>query len=412
MTYIEFFDSDTVKNILSCLTGKPDRVILIGKDLKPLQKNALKYQEFFLKKGAEIEFLCVAVNKNDLDDNIAKISEIIQNYDDCIFDITGGDEISVLALGIVYERFKAEKNIQIHQFNMNTNAVSDCDNDGIVIGENNMPKLSVEELIFLRGGKVVYEDECFGGTHRWNIDDEFIDDIKNMWEICRKDVRLWNSHANVLNNIEAHKSCESDVLLTVTPVLRVNDYIRKQGGNFLFDFSIMKSLYNFDIIREYKIDDSEIVIRYKNEQIKKCLTKAGLVLEMVVYVTALGLKDVYNDAMNGVCIDWDGIVEEYATNKDSKNEIDVIMMKGIVPVFVSCKNGCVDIEELYKFNSVAERFGGKNVRKILIATSLGEDVRSEYFRRRAKDMKIRLIEDIQNLSPDKLAKKIQNFSNN
>ena len=88
------------------------------------------------------------------------------------------------------------------------------------------------------------------------------------------------------------------------------------------------------------------------------------------------------------------------------------MMKGIVPVFVSCKNGCVDIEELYKFNSVAERFGGKNVRKILIATSLGEDVRSEYFRRRAKDMKIRLIEDIQNLSPDKLAKKIQNFSNN
>ena len=412
MTYVEFFDNEPVKNIVSCLTMKPDRVVLVGKDLNPMQKNALKYREMFLKRGAEIEFLCVTVKKNDIDDHIAKISEIIQNYDDCMFDITGGDELSIFALGIVYERFGAEKNIQIHQFNMNTSAVNDCDNDGNVAGNGIAPKLTIEELIFLKGGRVVYEDECFGGTHRWNIDDEFISDIKNMWEICRSDVKLWNSHANILNNIHAHKSRESDGLLTVAPILRVNDYLKRHGGNFLFDFSIMKSLYNYDLIKEYKIDDSEIVIKYKNEQVKRCLTKAGLVLEMIVYITALEQKDVYNDTMNGVCIDWDGLVEEYATNRDPKNEIDVIMMKGIVPVFVSCKNGFVDVEELYKFNSVAEHFGGKNARKILIATSLGEDVQSEYFRRRAKDMKIRLIEDIQNLSPDKLAKKIQNFSNN
>ena len=38
MTYIEFYDNDAVKNILSCLSAKPDKVILVGNKTKQLKK--------------------------------------------------------------------------------------------------------------------------------------------------------------------------------------------------------------------------------------------------------------------------------------------------------------------------------------------------------------------------------------
>ena len=51
-------------------------------------------------------------------------------------------------------------------------------------------------------------------------------------------------------------------------------------------------------------------------------------------------------------------------------KIDVILMHGTTLLFISCKNGNIGEEELYKLHTVAERFGGPYVRKMLIATNL------------------------------------------
>ena len=64
-------------------------------------------------------------------------------------------------------------------------------------------------------------------------------------------------------------------------------------------------------------------------------------------------------------------------------------MHGIVPVFVSCKNGNVDKHEVYKLNAVAERFGEKYAKKVLITNAKAEDIHSTVIR--AKDMGIRVI---------------------
>ena len=74
----------------------------------------------------------------------------------------------------------------------------------------------------------------------------------------------------------------------------------------------------------------------------------------------------------------------------TKNEIDVLLVRGLVPVFVSCKNGDVDEEELYKFNTVAERFGGKYVRKLLVATNFAtnDNKAPNALLQRAQDMGI------------------------
>ena len=170
----------------------------------------------------------------------------------------------------------------------------------------------------------------------------------------------------------------------------------------------------------FEDDETTVTISYKNEQVKKCLTKAGQALEMKIYVTAKDILDkdgtpVYDDALNGVVIDWDGefhdesVEDEY----DTENEIDIMLMHDIVPVFISCKNGIVTADELYKLNTVAERFGGQYSKKVLVATSISDfGEQGMYLRQRAKDMNIKLIEGVQDIDDVELEKKLRNIWNN
>ena len=160
--------------------------------------------------------------------------------------------------------------------------------------------------------------------------------------------------------------------------------------------------------------DGIFSVAYKNAQVKRCLTKAGQVLEMKVFLAALEATEKngersYDDVMNGVYIDWDGTVHAGQDVADTENEIDVMMMYGMIPVFVSCKNGVTDINELYKLDAVAARFGGAYAKRVVVATSLGDSMTSEYFRMRAADMNIRLVENVQELNDREWNRALRSF---
>ena len=54
----------------------------------------------------------------------------------------------------------------------------------------------------------------------------------------------------------------------------------------------------------------------------------------------------------------------------SKNEIDVLLMKDMIPIFISCKNSSFLPEELYKLSAVAKHFGGEYAKKVLVTNYL------------------------------------------
>ena len=132
MTDIEFFDRHSTENVSACLTYAPQRVIYIGDNSKLMKRYIARYQRVFADRGQEIEFLCRTVSKSNLDDAVALLTELVETYDDCVFDITGGEELLILALGVVYAQHP-DKNIQIHKFNLRNNAIYDYDKDGKTI---------------------------------------------------------------------------------------------------------------------------------------------------------------------------------------------------------------------------------------------------------------------------------------
>ena len=301
----------------------------------------------------------------------------------------------------------------MHRFNIRNNKIIDCDYDGVTI-EKDAPVLSVEENVRIYGGAVMYEDEKPQGTYVWDVDEEFHEEINAIWEVCKKDVRLWNTQISVFAAAESVRDPREDVLTTVASAEAVESLVESGGGKFVSIGQIVRGLFDAGVLREYSYDGQTLKIKYKNMQMKRCLTKAGLALEMKVFVTALAAKDdnepVYTDVVNGVYIDWDGEISEDPKAVNTGNEIDVVMMKGLVPVFVSCKNGRIDMEELYKLNTVAERFGGKYVKKVLVAEALDPDSAfSNHLRQRAQDMGIRLVENIHSKTEAEIEKIIKSL---
>ena len=414
MTYIEFFDKNASKNVCACLTYAPDRVVYLGDNSKLMKRHIAAYQRVFAQRGKEIDFLYKTVSKNNLDNAVKLLTELVQTYDDCVFDVTGGSEILNLALGIVYSRFP-EKNIQIHKFNLHNNTIYDCDKDGTTIFHET-PALSIAENIRIYGGDVVYGTIQEENTYLWDLTPEFRKDAEAMWEICKHNVRLWNVQISIFETVEKLGKHSEDGLSTTASRVAVESYLERHRLKYKKAAGMISSLLKKGLLTWFS-DEGDITVSYKDLQVKKCLTTAGQILEMKVYLTALDTTEkdgtpVYQDCINGVVIDWDGEFHDEETEDvyDTENEIDVLLMHGMVPVFISCKNGVVTADELYKLNTVAERFGGEHAKKILVATaldSLGEA--GEYLRQRAIDMHIRVVENIQQMDDGELMKKFRSF---
>ena len=199
MTYIEFFDKIASKNISACLTCVPDRVIYIGYNSKLMKKHISNYEKVFSNRGYNIEFLLKTVSKSNLDNGVELLSEIVETYDDCVFDVTGGEEMLTLALGIVYSKYP-NKNIQIHKFNIKNNIIYDYDKDGTSIYKN-APQLSIDENIKIFGGAVAYGDiDDKKTTYKWDLTPDFLKDINLIWDISKDDVRYWNKQISVFED--------------------------------------------------------------------------------------------------------------------------------------------------------------------------------------------------------------------
>ena len=222
---------------------------------------------------------------------------------------------------------------------------------------------------------------------------KYITMFKSRWKICRKNPRLWNSQIGTIGAL-----CD---IFRKRDTLRVefneNDacsLLSKRGSKYTRVARIMLELEKYGLISGLVMEKT-VSFRFKNHQVKRCLTTSGQALELAVANKMLSLTEkdgspLYHDVKVGVVIDWDGGdgKDEYRT----VNEIDVMAMKDAVPIFISCKNGAFDVNELYKLNTVAERFGDKYAKKLLITTqSAKSSSKYEHIFARMSDMGIRSI---------------------
>ncbi len=367
LTVVELFDKTPIENLIGSLTTVPDRVIYIGENWM-LEKFEGFYEEFVKNRDIEIEVEYRSISKNDLGSIVAVLTEIVENEQECIFDLTGGEDLVLVAMGMVYSRFCEKRNIKMQRFNIRGGKTVDCDNDGEFVFSG-LPRLSVSECIRLHGGTIRYKTPVTkDGTYDYNLTPEFCCDIDKLWNIARKNPGSWNKQFIILTAI--NKTLNEEDLEVSINLNSFKENLEKKNVKYFSIHWLLNSLARARIILNYQYNDSQLKFRYKNLDIKKALSAAGTILELKVLKTG---KFIYSDAKSGVYIDWDGKLHPKESGiKDTENEIDVIFMDGIIPIFISCKNGEIKDDELYKFDAVATRFGGTYAKKVLIATYLNK----------------------------------------
>lgn len=411
MTVIEFFDRESaIENVVSALLCSPDKVVFIGNSVKKMKRSVENYKKITQRRNVAAEFSFKGVSKNNLNAIVNAIEEVVSGNDNCIADLSGGDDLYLVAVGMVYQKYPDK--LKLHRFNISNNTMTDCDSDGKLCADAPM-KITVEENIGIYGGRIVYDSEKSNGTYKWHFDDEFIADVQAMWSVCKLNPTLWNAQINTFDKLSS-RCLNRETMSFYAKTDSARKLLVEKGDRFTFEYDILKLLESKGIIRNLKTDEVGFGFEFKNGLVMKCLTKAGLILELIIAVTAIAAKDsegepVYNDVMTGVCIDWDGIIQpDYKT--DIENEIDVILIKGMVPVFISCKNGLISVDELYKLSVVSEKFGGKFVKKVLVASEIEKmGSRGEYIKARAEDMKIKVIDDVDTKSDEELIKTIKSL---
>ena len=233
---------------------------------------------------------------------------------------------------------------------------------------------------------------------KWNLTKDFEKDAAIMWDICRKSCRAWNRNSGIIKMFEAVNESGEGLFVKVSA-----SKMRE-----LPDEKIMDELVKSGMIKNYAVGDV-VTFEYKNDQVRRVLNKAGNILELSVYINAKKIQEqdsqYYDDIDTGVFVDWDG---ESGGQNDTRNEIDIFVMRDLVPVFVSCKNGEVHKEALYELNTVAEKFGGEYAKKVLVCTYISYSKSSrEYILQRARDMKIEVIEDVDLLSGEEFLQEIR-----
>lgn len=343
-------------------------------------------EEFFIKKGLNAKIHLEYVEReDDFDTILDKFNSIIDKYPGCCFDITGGDEELLAAMGIVVTK----RNAPIFRFDVESGEFIDvfgC--EGLLSSAPSF--MTIREAIELNGCVVIEDEE---GDVNWDFNDEFKRDIEKIWKTAKVHCGSWNKQINEFELLENRRTPTGEIPIDE------NTYLNKR---------IMYYLLNNKIIKGYPPRNNVLNLQYKNSQIKKVLTKAGNILELYAYLVLRKIteenKGYYDDIDLSVYIDWDGeIHSKNDTEKDTKNEIDIMVMRDLIPIFISCKNGEVKKEALYELDTVAKKFGGKYAKKYLFATYLGSDSESKaYLLQRAKDMNITVIQDINEMTSEEL----------
>lgn len=368
-------DEHNESNILVAKEFNPEVVYLIKDKLYQDKADTLKiyYEKNF--KNIKLEFFDVEEgNKKELEKIIDNVKE-----KNIIVNLTGGKRINSLILLdlCIKEKLTAvyidiKKQI-MYEFK-----------DNIEIYEKTFEDLEIDDIVKASGGKIVEDSSELCNKK----------DLIHFAEQISNNLGLWHKYKQQLyeSSIFEHDSNEPKRIYIHIQTLE-NEEIN------LLD-KILSKLKEMNEI-SYRKEKDKITVNFNNSYIKAFIFKSGTWLEIKINKLINSIEEI-DEAKNGVMFLWDD------ENQAVRNELDVVAVKDSVPIFISCKDSDKYNEmALNELNVYAEKFGGENSYKILVATK--EPMKSPV-RTRAKEMGIHLI--IFDGNEEKFIKEIKNIINN
>ncbi len=392
--FVEFFSDEALENIMVLLQYKPERIIYLGHKHNMITKKMKSLRKFAGITSPDTVLEFIEVPRDSLDLCIQTIDDICDEYPDARFELTGGGEMFLIAFGYV----SASRNTRTLRIDPYTGTEMDFSEGKAPVSTKTGVQISVAENIVLHGGVLR------APMNNWRFTEQFREEIRTIWGVACELRHNWNKHLAVIEEVVKNYPADEDGVYRL-PKAALRDAVQ-----------ILQRLNEAGMMNFCRFEHSRVVFRFKSKQIREIVTKTGNILELHVYEVATRPPTEFTDAVVGAVIDWDGEAEiatdaypDGRPRSETINEIDVILMRSAVPTFISCKSGRADSKALHELETVTSRFGGRYAKKVLVMATPCDASTSgtSFFKQRAKDMHIWVIDDVYSMTDAQFLRKLQ-----
>ncbi len=375
-TLIEIFDAKQYENIIApVILENVSKVIYLGSEKIMTNDKIQNLKSFFSGRSSSPVFEFFSVTRDDADSISSVLGKIIKNNQNCVFDVTGGEDAILVCVGI----FACRHSVPVIRIDAKSGKFS------LVYGKftsfkTKQPELSTTDFITLQGAKILHSKSLN------NLSEKQMRDIKTLFDVNAADCEAYS----IFCNFAAEHISENKKLLRFNP-----NILGKLRPAYVKAIKRVLAL----LCKKYLLKENKRYAEYtiKNDIIADSLKKAGDVLENYTALATLNLPEEYSDIRVGTSVEWN----KRDRLNYTQNEIDVLAVSDNLPVFISCKNGDVKKESLYELDTVSRGLGGAYVKKILVCTYISKNISArEHFISRARDMGIRLVYDVDKMSFD------------
>ena len=343
--------------------------ILATKELNPeiiyfIKDKSCNNKADTLKKYYERNFKNIKLNFFDIKegDNTA-LEKLIKNIENknIIVNLTGGKRVNSLIL----LNLCLKNNLKSLYIDIKEKILYEFKDNAISILNKAFEDLEIDDIVKASGGMIVEDASQLCNKK----------DLIFFSEQISKNISLWHEHKQKLydSSIFEHDSYNQQRIY-----IHTNNLSKEE--NKLLNL-ILDNLVKMKEITLRNTTD-KITIDFLNNYLKAFIFKSGTWLEIETN-KLINKIDEIDESKNGVMFLWND------SNEIVRNEVDVVAVKDSVPIFISCKDSDKYNEmALNELNFYAEKFGGDNSYKILVATKA--PIKSPV-KIRAKEMGINII---------------------
>ena len=382
-TLIELYDTSPIRNVLATVMFRPQEMILIcppevAED--PNQKRSLR--DFFAYLNCPVKLTLIPVTLLDAGKTERVLREVLESHQDCAIDISGGTDAALFAAGV------ASGDTPVFTYSVRKDTFFEIKNAPFARSLPNTVHLDVRSCLMMAGGTLLPGREDNAGLA------EMSDRIDRLFRVYSTFRPQWNRQISYIQKISSAEP----------GVLEAGGQLREKAGNKNVDADgeFFGALEEAGLILNLQYTDESVSSRFPDERVRFWLRDVGAVLELQVF-RACRAAGCFDDVVLSAVVNW----QSGKINRDSvTNEIDVMAVQGIQPVFISCKTSEVHTDALNELAILRDRFGGKFARAILVTSGVTGKTR-EPVRRRADKLGIELVE-WEDMSLESLINRLRN----
>ena len=382
-TLIELYDTSPIRNVLATVMFRPQEMILIcppevAED--PNQKRSLR--DFFAYLNCPVKLTLIPVTLLDAGKTERVLREVLESHQDCAIDISGGTDAALFAAGV------ASGDTPVFTYSVRKDTFFEIKNAPFARSLPNTVHLDVRSCLMMAGGTLLPGREDNAGLA------EMSDRIDRLFRVYSAFRPQWNRQISYIQKISSAEP----------GVLEAGGQLREKAGNKNIDADgeFFGALEEAGLILNLQHTDESVSFRFPDERVRFWLRDVGAVLELQVF-RACRAAGCFDDVVLSAVVNW----QSGKIHRDSvTNEIDVMAVQGIQPVFISCKTCEIHTDALNELAILRDRFGGKFARAILVTSGMTGKTR-EPVRRRADKLGIELVE-WEDVSLESLTNRLRN----